>query len=102
MKIPKSIKRFCKKCKTHTEHKVSLSKKKPASSLSYGSKVRARNRGKARGHGNKGRYSKQAVTKWKMTGKKATKKTDFRYECAKCKKISVQSQGLRAKRVELV
>ena len=63
---------------------------------------RARRRGRARGYGNLGRYSKPAVTKFKRTGAKTTKKTDFRYECASCKKSSVQSQGLRAKRVEFV
>lgn len=102
MKVPKAIKRLCKKCKTHTEHKVTQAKKKTASALTYGSKVRAKSRGRARGHGNLGRYSKPAVTKWKMTGKKTTKKTDFRYQCGKCKKTSVQAQGIRAKRVELI
>ena len=102
MKIPKTIKRLCPHCKTHEEHKVTQAKKKGASSLSYGSKYRARKRGKARGYGNLGRYSKPAVTKWKMTGKKATKKTDLRYQCATCKKSHVQSAGMRARRVEFV
>jgi large subunit ribosomal protein L44e len=102
MKIPKAIKRYCPYCKQHTEHKVTQAKKKAASSLTYGSKYRARLRGKARGFGNLGRYSKPAVTKWKMTGKKGTKKTDLRYECATCKKTHVQRAGRRAKRVEFV
>ncbi|MFH1408279.1 MAG: 50S ribosomal protein L44e [Nanoarchaeota archaeon] len=100
MKKPKIIKRLCPHCKKHSDHKVSQNKKKSASSLSYGSKIRARLRGRARGFGNLGRYSKPAVTKFKMTGKKATKKTDLRYECKTCKKMHVQSQGVRAKRVE--
>jgi len=100
MKLPKSVKRFCFHCKKHTEHKVMQNKKKAASSLSYGSKVRARLRGKARGFGNKGRYSKPAVTAFKMTGKKLTKKTDLRYECKECKKVSMQRKGIRAKKVE--
>jgi large subunit ribosomal protein L44e len=102
MKVPKTIKRFCKVCKTHTEHKVSQSKKKAASSLSHGSKYRARLRGRARGLGNLGRYSKPAVTKFKRAGAKNTKKTDFRYTCSKCKKTSCQGYGLRVKRVELI
>jgi len=102
MKIPKTIKRLCPYCKKHTEHKVTQAKKKAPSSLSYGSKYRARKRGKARGYGNLGRYSKPAVTKWKMTGKKATKKTDLRYECTVCKKSHVQRMGIRSKRVEFV
>ncbi len=105
MKIPKTIMRYCKKCKKHTEHKVSAAKRKTPGSkhpLSYGSKKRARRRGFARGFGNMGRYSKKAVSAFKMTGKKQTKKTDFRYECKECKKISVQNHGIRAKKVEFI
>ncbi len=100
MKFPKQVKRHCPYCKVHTLHNVTQTKKKAASSLSYGSKVRARRRGHARGKGNLGRYSKPAVTQFKMTGKKSTKKTDFRYECTKCKKMHVQRKGIRAKKVE--
>jgi len=102
MKIPKVMKRFCKYCKKHTEQKVAANKKKAASSLSHGSKIRASLRGRARGIGNLGRYSKPAVTKFKRSGAKNTKKSDLRYTCNICKKTSVQSHGIRAKRVELV
>jgi large subunit ribosomal protein L44e len=102
MKIKKAIKRYCPYCKKHTEHKVSQNKKKNPSSLTYGSKIRARRRGKAKGYGNLGRYSKPAISKFKMTGKKQTKKTDLRYECTVCKKAHMQSSGIRAKRVEFV
>jgi len=100
MKLPKTIMRYCPYCRKHAEHKINVVKKKAASSLTYGSKVRARRRGSARGVGNLGRYSKPAVTKFKMTGKKATKKTDFRYECKNCKKEHAQKKGIRAKKVE--
>ena len=100
MKKPKVIKRYCPYCKSHTEHKVNQNKKKNASSLTYGSKVRAKRRGAARGKGSLGRYSKPAISKFKMTGKKLSKKTDLRYECKTCKKVHVQKQGIRAKRVE--
>jgi ribosomal protein L44E len=102
MKIPKTIKKNCKHCKTHTEQKVSQNKRKTPSSLSRGSKYRARGRGQARGTGSLGRYSKPAVTKFKRTGAKNTKKTDLRYTCSVCKKISCQSSGIRAKRVEFI
>mgnify|MGYP002642641151 CR=1 FL=1 len=102
MKIPKLQKKLCRKCKTHTEHKIAQNKRKTASSLSKGSKVRARRRGLARGVGSHGRYSKPAVTKFKRTGAKATKKTDFRYTCQVRKKSSVQASGIRSKRVELI
>jgi len=98
--MPKTVKRYCPFCRKHTEHKVSQSKKRAPSSLTYGSKVRARRRGQARGIGNRGRYSKPAISKFKMTGKKATKKTDFRYECKECKKTHMQRKGFRAKRIE--
>jgi len=102
MKLPKEIRRLCPYCKKHTTHKIIVNKKKNASSLTYGSKVRARRRGQARGHGNLGRYSKPAVTNFKMTGKKQSKKTDFRYECKECKKQHVQREGFRAKKIEFV
>jgi len=102
MKIPRTMKRLCKTCKKHTEQKVAQNKKKKASSLSRGSKYRAKKRGLARGAGSLGRYSKPAVTKFKRTGAKATKKTDLRYTCSVCKKMSSQAVGIRAKRVEFI
>ncbi len=100
MKLPKTKKRYCPYCKKHTEHKVAQTKKGKASSLTYGSKVRARRRGQARGKGNRGRYSKPAISKFKMTGKKMSKKTDLRYTCSECKKTHIQNKGFRAKKVE--
>ena len=102
MKVPKTVNRYCKFCKKHTEHKITQSKTKSPSSLGYGSKFRAKKRGAARGGGNFGRYSKPAISKWKMTGKKTTKKTDFRYECKECKKSTTQKKGIRAKKIEMV
>jgi len=102
MKIPKAKKRYCRYCKKHTEQKISQNKRKTASSLTKGSKYRARLRGQARGIGGHGKYSKPAVTKFKRTGAKNTKKTDLRYTCNECKKTSSQPYGMRAKRVEFV
>lgn len=100
MKIPKTTHRYCRYCKKHTEQKVTQNKKKAPSSLTYGSKIRARLRGQARGSGNRGRYSKPAISQFKQTGKKGTKKTDLRYECKDCGKVSMQRKGFRAKKVE--
>ena len=100
MKLPKTMKRYCPYCRKHTEHKVMQSKRKGPSALTKGSKKRARKRGAARGHGNLGRYSKPAISKWKMTGKKASKKTDLRYECSVCKKQHAQRKEIRSKKVE--
>lgn len=102
MKKPKIVKKYCPKCKKHTEQKISQNKRKTPSPLTYGSKYRARKRGQARGHGNLGRYSKPAISKFKLTGKKLSKKTDLRYECKECKKSSMQKKGIRAKKVEFV
>ena len=102
-KYPKTIKRFCPFCRKHTEMKVTQAKKKTRGTShpqSWGSKIRAKKRGKARGFGNLGRYSKPP--KPKMTGKKQSKKTDFRYECKECKKQHMQKKGRRAKKVEFV
>ena len=102
MKYPKLKKMYCICCRKHQEHKVFQVKKGQPSPLSYGSKKRARDRGLARGFGNLGRYSKPAVTKFKMTGRKASKKTDFKFQCSACKKFRLQRKGFRAKRIELV
>ncbi|MFH1064281.1 MAG: 50S ribosomal protein L44e [Candidatus Woesearchaeota archaeon] len=103
MKIPKAMKRYCPKCKKHTDQKVTQSKKRtPFASrpLSIAGKKR---RGFGKGHGNLGtRGSKPAIGSFKMTGKKASKKTDLRYTCKECKKITTQRKGKRAKKVELV
>ncbi|MBI2564920.1 50S ribosomal protein L44e [Candidatus Woesearchaeota archaeon] len=105
MKVPKIRNTFCKTCKKHTEHKVAESKKKTpftAHPMGYGNKkTRAKLRG-VRGHGNLGRYSKPPINKWKLAGKKQSKKTDFRLTCKVCNKSSTQRMGIRAKKVEFV
>src|SRR4030042_1239254 len=103
MKIRKTVRRYCPFCKKHTEQKVSLAKKKGRSSahpMSRGSTSRQRQRGLRRGFGNLGRYSKPP--KPKMTGKKLSKKTDFRFTCKECNKTHTQAKGFRAKKIELV
>lgn len=98
--MPKTMKRYCPYCKKHTEHKVGQSKKRKASSLSAGSKYRMKKRSKSTGTGNLGKISKGAMTKWKRYGKKATKKTDLRYQCGTCKKSHAQNSGFRARKLE--
>jgi large subunit ribosomal protein L44e len=102
MKLPKTRRSYCPFCRKHTVSKIVQVKKGQPSPLSYGSKLRAKKRGKARGFGNLGRYSKPAVTKFKMTGKKQTKKTDLKFQCPECKKFHLQSKGFRTKRVEII
>lgn len=102
MKKPKKIKRYCSKCKKHTEHAISLAKRKDRGTLKKGSIARRRLRGLDRGFGNKGRTSKGALTKWKRYNKKTSKKQDLRYKCSACNKMSVQNKGTRAKRLEFI
>ena len=105
MKLPKNIKRHCPYCKKHSEHKVTEAKKRSKGSsnpMSFGSKSRTKKRREWRGFGNLGKYSKPPISKFKMTGKKNSKKTDFRYECSSCHKTHTQKKGIRAKKVELI
>ncbi|MBR9690243.1 50S ribosomal protein L44e [Candidatus Woesearchaeota archaeon] len=103
MKVPKQMKRYCPKCKAHTEQKVAQAKRRTPGSkhpLARSAKKRA---GFGKGYGNLGKLgSKPAIGKFKMTGAKTSKKTDFRYQCLVCKKTTVQSSGKRAKKVEFV
>jgi large subunit ribosomal protein L44e len=102
MKVPKTRHTYCPKCRKHTEHKITEAKKKTPFTkhpMSYGSKPRARSRGRM-GLGSLGRYSKPALSKFKMTGKKQTKKIDLRYTCMACKKTHTVGKAWRAKKLE--
>ncbi|OYT31522.1 50S ribosomal protein L44e [Candidatus Woesearchaeota archaeon] len=104
MKLPKVKKMYCPFCKTHTEHKVIQVKAKTRSTahpLSKGGKPRLKARGLMHS-GNKGKYSRPPVKKWKMYNRKTSKKVDLRFKCSKCKKQHGLSKGgFRAKKIEL-
>ncbi len=101
MKLPKATKRYCPFCRKHTEHKISqVSTGHKRGSLKRGTKQRARKRGRARGYGNLGKYSKPAVTKFKRKTK-TTKKTNLLYTCKECKKSHGQKKGKRAGKVQI-
>ncbi|MFH1376101.1 MAG: 50S ribosomal protein L44e [Candidatus Woesearchaeota archaeon] len=101
MKIPKTKKTYCPKCKKHTEHKVSQAKTTGArGTLKRGSISRSRKRGLGRGCGNKGRWgSKPPISKWKRSGVKTSKIIVLKITCTECKKSSLQNLK-RAKKVE--
>lgn len=103
MKIPKTTKRLCVKCKKHTDHKIAQAKRRsPGSKHPLAKAAKARS-GFGKGYGNLGKYgSKPAISKFKMTGAKTSKKLDLRYTCNTCKKTSVQAKGIRCKKVEFV
>jgi len=68
--------------------------------MTQGSRTRMRRRGSDRGFGNHGRTSRGAPASWKMSGKKRTKKTDLRYTCSECRKLTAQSSGFRAAKMQ--
>lgn len=100
MKFPKQVRRYCKSCKTHTTQKVGEVKGRERGSLKHGSIQRARKRGRGRGFGNLGKWgSKPALSKFKMTGAKGSKKTNLRFTCTVCKKTNIQNKGFRTKKL---
>jgi len=101
MKVPKTKKTFCKKCKAHTEHKVTENKTTgKRGTLMKGSIARSKSRGLGIGFGNLGKWgSKPAMGKWKRTGSKSSKKIALKLTCKTCNKASVLSMG-RLKKVE--
>jgi len=102
VKIPKSVKRLCKFCKKHTEHKVVQAKRKSPNTANPGGKGAKWRTGFGHGFGNQGRYgSRPAIKDFKMTGKKTSKNVDLRYTCSVCKKTEVPRNAFRAKKVEL-
>lgn len=101
MKLPKKTRRYCPYCNKHTEHKIiDVSSGHKRSALKRGTKERARKRGRARGYGNLGRYSKPPITKWKRKTK-STKKTNILYTCQVCKKSHQQKKGKRTGKLQI-
>ena len=99
MKKPKTTNRYCKFCKNSTKQKIATAKTGTASSLKRGSKYRMRKRGLNRGYGNQGKTSRGALGSWKRYGVKSSKKTNLKYECGTCKKVTIQKTGMRAKKM---
>jgi len=102
LKKVKSLKRYCKFCRKHTQQKVVMVKTgQKRGTLKRGSIERARKRGLGRGAGNKGRWGSKP-TKPNRTGAKSSKKTNIMYTCSVCKKSTIQSHGIRTKKFELI
>lgn len=100
MKVPKTMKRYCPKCKKHTVHKVVMvSSGHQRGALKRGSLIRAKLRGLGKGHGNLGKWgSKPAASKFKRKTKN-TKKTNLMYTCMTCNKSKNQKKGTRVGKV---
>lgn len=99
MKIPKNKKRYCPVCKSHTQQKITqLKSGVKRGTLKKGSIQRAQKRS-VPGTGNKNRWGSKPA-KPKRIGAKTSKKTNIKYTCSVCKKSTIQSKGIRAKKVE--
>jgi ribosomal protein L44E len=99
MKIPKVTKRFCPFCKKRTEQKIDLvSTGFKRGTLTWGSKQRTRKRGKNRGFGNKGKYSKKAIKAWKRKTK-TTMRRVLIYTCKECKKSKLAKHSRRVSKI---
>lgn len=93
MKIPKVQRRFCPRCRKHTEHEVHrISSGKKRREMAVGQ--RRFNR-KLKGYGSFPKSNPKDRAK-------PTKKVDLRYECKTCKKQSTIGLGYRAKKFEMV
>jgi len=91
MKMPRTVKTYCPKCKTHQPHEVERVKKKRASELKAGQRRFRRVTAGYRG-----------FPRPKPEGReKPTKRVYIRYRCKVCTKAQ-QRPGFRAKKFELV
>lgn len=98
VKIPAKMRAFCRKCKKHTTMTVRQEKGgRRGSGMVKG--TRSANRHK-KGSGNKGRYSKKAITQSKMASK-TSQKVDLRLTCDECKATWVRTYP-RSRSVEVV
>ena len=88
---------YCPYCRKHREHKVSIEKTRQRSAgKTKGARAKER---RDRGYGNKGRFSKRAISKRNMTSK-TSKKVDLRLTCTECGKKQIRNRP-RAKRPEI-
>ena len=103
MKTPKKRMRYCPYCRKHTEHGVKEAKKNTAGSARPLGQYSKKRTEYGKGQGNLGRYgSKPAISAFKMTGIKQSKKVDLRFQCSVCTKQHVLRNTFRAKRVALI
>jgi large subunit ribosomal protein L44e len=97
VKFPSVIRAYCPSCRRHTEHIVEVNKTKARRKLSKGQRRAERHK---KGYGNKGKYSKKAITQTKMASK-TSKKVDLRLKCKDCGKMHPRSYP-RNRKFEIV
>jgi large subunit ribosomal protein L44e len=90
MKVPKLVKTYCPRCKTHTEHTVTLYKSGKRRTLSEGQRRYDR---KNLGYGSKRKPEQKRFAK-------VTKKQVLMFKCQKCG-YTIMKHGIRVKKLEL-
>lgn len=91
MRVPKVIRTYCPRCKTHTEHSVSIYKHGRRRSIAEGER---RYRRKQEGYGSKRKPEQKRFAK-------VTKKIVLKLKCGKCSYLQ-HRRGIRLKKVDLV
>jgi len=90
MRYPKEKRTYCPKCKTYTEHTVSLYKKGKDRKMAQGAR---RYRRKKQGYGSQPKPIQKRFSK-------TTKKFTVKLKCKNCGYI-IQKQGMRLKKLEV-
>ncbi|MCL5788622.1 MAG: 50S ribosomal protein L44e [Candidatus Marsarchaeota archaeon] len=90
MKIPKALNTFCPKCKTHTQHQVSIYKAGKRRALAWGE---LRHAAENMGYGGSKKPIQRRLAK-------VTKKTSLKLKCSKCG-YTLQRRGIRLKKAEV-
>ncbi|MGC9009480.1 MAG: 50S ribosomal protein L44e [Sulfolobales archaeon] len=91
MKVPKVIITYCPRCKTHTEHSVTIYRHGKRRTLAEGQRRYLR---KQEGYGSKRKPEQKRFAK-------VTKKIVLKLKCQKCGMIS-HREGIRIKKIDLV
>jgi large subunit ribosomal protein L44e len=90
MKVPKEMRTYCPKCKTHTDHQVSIYKKGKDRAMAVGNRRHERDE-----HG----YGGQKFPKLRRTAK-TTKKQLLRLTCRTCDDTRYRF-GIRLRKLEI-
>jgi len=90
MKIPRTITTYCPRCKTHTDHSVTIYKHGKRRTLAAGQRRYLR---KQEGYGSKRKPEQKRFAK-------VTKKVVLKIKCSKCGYIQ-HRKGIRLKRAEI-
>jgi len=91
MRIPKRLRTYCPRCKTHVVHSVTIYKQGKRRALAEGER---RYRRKQKGYGSQRKPEQKRLAK-------VTKKIVLKLKCSKCGYIS-HRRGIRLKKTELV